>query len=235
MEKKVEEQNTEHISFISKSEQFIEKNKNLLIIIVVAIVVVVLGYFGIKKFVSEPRRAKANVEIFPAEQYFAFATEAQGEGNYRMALYGDSTSNDKFAIGLLAVIDKYGSTPAGNRAKYEAGICFLHLGQYQEALKYLNDYKGKDQMTPILDEMMKGDVEAEQEHYDAAVKHYNKAAKMDSNPITAPFALFKAGVCHLMNNDNAKAVECFKSVKNDYPESAFFAEMDGFIAYAEAK
>ena len=117
MEKKVEEQNTEHISFISKSEQFIEKNKNLLIIIVVAIVVVVLGYFGIKKFVSEPRRAKANVEIFPAEQYFAFATEAQGEGNYRMALYGDSPSNDKFAIGLLAVIDKYGSTPAGNRAR----------------------------------------------------------------------------------------------------------------------
>lgn len=235
MEKKVEEQNTEHISFISKSEQFIEKNKNLLIIIVVAIVVVVLGYFGIKKFVSEPRRAKANVEIFPAEQYFAFAAEAQGEGNYRMALYGDSTSNDKFAIGLLAVIDKYGSTPAGNRAKYEAGICFLHLGQYQEALKYLNDYKGKDQMTPILDEMMKGDVEAEQEHYDAAVKHYNKAAKMDSNPITAPFALFKAGLCYLKTNDKAKAAECFKQVKDNYPESSLVAQMDAFITVSESK
>ena len=226
MEKNIEEKNVESISFISKSEQFIEKNQKVIIGIVVAIVVIVLAIFGIKKFVSEPRQAKANEAIFSAEQYFAM-------GDYKTALYGDSTSNDQYGIGFLEVIDRYGSTSAGKRAKYEAGICYMRLGQYQDALKYLDKYNGKDQLTPVMDEMMKGDAEAEQGNNSAALKHYTKAASMDSNPITAPFALFKAGLVYLIENDNAKAIECFEKVKKDYPESAFFSEMDAFIAYAQ--
>ena len=233
MEKNVEEQSTENISFISKSEQFIEKYKNWLIGGVIVIVVIILGIFGVKKFISEPRKAKANTEAYPAEFYFTEASEAEAMGDYRRALYGDSTSNDKYSIGLLAIIDKYGSTPAGNRAKYEAGICFLHLGEYKEALKYLDKYNGKDQLTPVLDEMMKGDAEVEQGNNDAAIKHYNKAASMDDNPITAPFAYFKAGMVYLMNNDKAKALENFNKVKSDYPESPLSMQMDGFITYTE--
>ena len=227
MEKNIEEKNAENISFISKSEQFIEENQKLLIGIAVGIIVVVLAIFGIKKFVSEPRQAKANEAIFAAEQYFA-------QGNYNAALYGDSTSTDKYGVGLLKVIDKYGSTKAGKRAKYEAGICFLRLGNYQEALKYLGKYNGKDQLTPVFDEMMKGDAEVEQGNNEAALKHYIKAAKMDDNAVSAPFALFKAGMVYMMTDNNAKAVECFEQVKSNYPESAFASEMDGFIAYAKA-
>lgn len=228
MEKNVEEKNTEKISFISKSEQFIENNQKLIIGVISAILVVVLAIFGINKFVSQPRQQKANEAIFAAEQYFA-------QGNFNAALYGDSTSNDKYSVGLLQVIDKYGSTKAGKRAKYEAGICYLRLGHYADALKYLDKYNGKDQLTPVFNEMMKGDAEVEQGNTAAAIKHYEKAANMDDNPISAPFALFKAGVCYMMSDNNAKAVECFKKVKSDYPESSLFAEMDGFIAYAEAK
>lgn len=228
MEKNVEEKNTEKISFISKSEQFIENNQKLIIGVIAAILVVVLAIFGINKFVSQPRQQKANEAIFAAEQFFA-------QGNFNAALYGDSTSNDKYSVGLLQVIDKYGSTKAGKRAKYEAGICYLRLGQYADALKYLDKYNGKDQLTPVFNEMMKGDAEVEQGNTAAAIKHYEKAATMDDNPISAPFALFKAGVCYMMSDNNAKAVECFKKVKSDYPESSLFAEMDGFIAYAEAK
>ena len=228
MEKNIEEKSTENISFISKSEQFIENNQKTIIGIIVAILVIVLAIFGINKFVSQPRQHKANVAIFSAEQYFA-------QGDFNAALYGDSTSNDKYSVGLLQVIDKYGSTKAGKRAKYEAGICFLRLGKYDEALKYLDKYNGKDQLTPIFNEMMKGDAEIEQGNTANAIKHYEKAAKMDDNTITAPFALFKAGVAYMMTDNNAKAVEYFKKIKSDYPESSLFAEMDGFIAYAEAK
>ena len=226
MEKNIEEKNTGEISFVSKSEQFIENNQKAIIGVIVAILVIVLAIFGINKFVSQPRQQKANEAIFAAEQFFA-------QGDFQSALYGDSTSHDKYSVGLLQVIDKYGSTKAGKRAKYEAGICFLRLGKYDEALKYLGKYNGKDQLTPVLDEMMKGDAEAEKGNNDAAIKHYEKAANMDNNSITAPFALFKAGVVYMMNNNGAKAVECFKKVKSDYPESSLFAEMDGFIAYAE--
>ena len=163
MEKNIEEKNTANISFVSKSEQFIEKNQKAIIGVVIAILVVVLAIFGISKFVLQPRQQKANEAIFAAEQYFA-------QGDYKAALNGDSASTDKYSIGLLKVIDKYGSTKAGKRAKYEAGICYLRLGQYQEALKYLDKYNGKDQLTPVLNEMMKGDAEVEQGNTAAAIK-----------------------------------------------------------------
>ena len=110
----------------------------------------------------------------------------------------------------------------------------MRLGKYEEALKYLDKYNGKDQLTPVMNEMLKGDAEAEMGNNSAAIKHYNKAAKMDENPITAPFALFKAGVAYLVDNDYDNAVKCFQTVKEKYPESTLFSEMDGFIAYAEA-
>lgn len=227
MEKNIEEKRTDNISFISKSEQFIENNQKAIIGVVVAIVVIVLAIFGVKKFIIEPRNDKANEMIFVAEQYLA-------QGDFQSALYGDSTSTDRYGVGLLQVIDKYGSTKAGKHAKYEAAVCFLRLGQYQEALKYAGKYNGKDQLTPVINEMIKGDAEVEQGNNDAAVKHYNKAAKMDNNPITAPFAIFKAGIVYLMLEQNDKAVECFQTIKSDYPESALFTEMDGFITYAQS-
>ena len=227
MEKNVEEKRTDNISFISKSEEFIEKNKNLLIGIAIAIVVVVLAIFGAKKLIFQPREQKANEAIFVAEQFLA-------QGDFKSALYGDSTSTDRYGVGLLQVIDKYGSTKAGKHAKYEAAICFLRLGDYDQALKYAGKYNGKDQLTPVINEMIKGDAEVEKGNNDAAIKHYNKAAKMDDNPITAPFALFKAGIVYLMNGDNNKALDCFQNVKNNYPSSTLSSEMDAFIAYTQA-
>ena len=227
MENNIEEKRTDSISFVSKTEQFIEKNQKVIIGIVAAIIVVVLAIFGLKKFVFEPRNQKANEAIFVAEQFLA-------QGDFKSALYGDSTSTDRYGVGLLQVIDKYGSTKAGKHAKYEAAICFLRLGQYQDALKYAGKYNGKDQLTPVINEMIKGDAEVEQGNNDAAIKHYTKAAKMDDNPITAPFALFKAGVVYLMIEQNAKAAECFQTIKSDYPESSLSTEMDGFITYSQS-
>ncbi|MBQ6955431.1 MAG: tetratricopeptide repeat protein [Bacteroidales bacterium] len=227
MEKNIEEKRPDGVSFITKSEQFIENNQKAIIAVAVAIVVVVLAFFGVKKFVVEPRNQKANEAIFVAEQFMA-------QGDFKSALYGDSTSTDRYGVGFLQVIDKYGSTKAGKHAKYEAAICFLRLGQYQDALKYAGKYNGKDQLTPVINEMIKGDAEVEQGNNEAAVKHYKKAAKMDDNPITAPFALFKAGVVHLMLEQNDKAAECFQNVKTNYPESSLSTEMDGFITYSQS-
>ena len=138
-------------------------------------------------------------------------------------------------MGLLEVIDKYGRTDAGRRAKYEAGICFLRLGDFKQALKYLDGYKGKDQLTPVLNEMLKGDAEVEAGNNAAALKHYNKAIEMDNNSITSPFALFKAGMVYLMTDDNAKAAEYFKRIKEEFPESPLYGEIDGLITYAESR
>ena len=55
---------------ISNSEEFLTKNKNLILGAVIALVVIVGGYMAYTNFVSEPKELKASEAIFKGEQYF---------------------------------------------------------------------------------------------------------------------------------------------------------------------
>ena len=57
MEQNVKETNTENISFISKSEQFIEKNQKAIIACIIAIVVIVAAYYGIRYIIKKNRKS----------------------------------------------------------------------------------------------------------------------------------------------------------------------------------
>ena len=221
MENQVEEKNTNMGSVISRSEQFIEKNQKTLIIVVAAIVVVVLAFFGLRKWYFQPREVRAAEEMFAAEQWF-------GQGDFEKALNGD----DNFR-GFLSVADNYSCTKAGKLAKYYTGICYLNTGNYDEAIKWLKKYNGKDTFTGALSEMMIGDAYMEQGNTEKAISHYTAAAKKNANYVTSPTALFKAGMAYLKIEDNAKALECFKQIKKEYPESTEWSEIDRYIQIAE--
>ena len=222
MEKQIEEKNTEMGSVITRSEEFIQKNQKTLIIIVVAILLVILAIFGLRKWVFQPREVRAAEEMFAAEQWFQ-------QGDFEKALNGDDTYR-----GFLGVIDSYKCTKAGNLAKYYAGTSYLHLGNFGEAMHWLKKYHGHDTFTRPLAEIMMGDALIEQGQAKEAAKHYCKAAKMSDNYITAPTALFKAGMAYLMLEDSKAALDCFQQVKKNYPESTEWNEIDRYIALAEA-
>ena len=221
MEKKLEEKNTEMGNVITRSEEFIQKNQKTLIIIVAAIVLVVVAIFGMRKWYFQPREVRAAEEMFAAEQWFA-------QGDFEKALNGDDTYR-----GFLGVAGSYKCTKAGNLAKYYAGAAYLQQGNYDEAIRWLKKYKGKDTFTRPLAEMMLADAYIEKGETATAAKHYTAAADMNNNYITAPTALFKAGMAYLMLDDNSKALECFQKVKNSYPESTEWTEIDKYIALAE--
>ncbi len=222
MEKQIEEKNTEMGSVITRSEEFIQNNQKTIIICVVAILVVVLAVFGLRKWYFQPREVRAAEEMYAAEQWFA-------QGDYEKALNGD----DSFR-GFLGVIDSYGCTKAGNLAKYYAGMANLRMGNYEEAAKWLGKYSGKDLFTAPLAVMAEGDAEMELGNTEKAVNLYLKAAKMNDNYITSPSAWFKAGLGYLVMGDNDKALECFQTVKQNYPESTEWQEIDKYIGLAEA-
>ena len=221
MEKQIEEKNTEMGNVITRSEEFIQKNQKTLIIIVAVILVVILAIFGLRKWYFQPREVRAAEEMFAAEQWFA-------QGDFDKALNGDDTFR-----GFLGVIDSYSCTKAGNLAKYYAGISYLRMGNYDEAIHWLKKYKGKDTFTRPLAEMLMADAYMEKGDAATAAKHYTASAAMNSNFLTSPTALFKAGMAYLMIEDNAKALECFQKVKTDYPESTEWSEIDKYIALAE--
>ena len=142
MEKQIEEKNTEMGSIITRSEEFIQKNQKILLTAAAAIAIVVLAFFAWNKWYVQPREVRAAEDMFAAEQWFA-------QGDYDKALNGDDAYN-----GFLAVIDDFGSTKSGNLAKYYAGISYLQLENYEEALHWLKKYKAKDTYTRPLAEML---------------------------------------------------------------------------------
>ena len=215
-----EKQNVEIGEVISKTEEFVENNKKLLIGVIVAILVVIGAVLGIRAYNSS-RANTAEEEIFAAEQWY-------GQDSLMLALKGNPMH-----MGFEAIAEEYGSTKAGNRAKYCAGIIYLRMGDYNKAIDYLNSYKGKDDFTPILAKVLVGDAYYELNKVKDAVDCYEKAARMDDNEITAPYALFKAGMGYLKLGDNAKADDAFKQIKEKYPFSTEARQIDKYIGYAE--
>jgi Uncharacterized protein conserved in bacteria len=210
-------------STLGKTEMFIEKNRNTIMVVLGIIIVVVLAIFGVKKFIFEPREAAAQTAIFHAEQLFE-------NDDYATALNGDGNN-----AGFMDIIDEYGGTKTGNLARYYAGICYLNTGDYNNAIKYLGEFKGKDQIVKPLATGAMGDAYLELENAAEAAKCYEKAAKESANSFTSPMFLMKAGLAYEMVEDYQKALEMYKIIKAEYPNSNEGFSIEKYIAYVEAK
>ena len=208
---------------LGKTEMFIEKHQKSIMIVIAAIIVVILAVFGFKKFVVEPREAAAQTAIFRAEQLFE-------NDDYATALNGDGNN-----AGFLDVINEYGSTKTGNLARYYAGICYLNTGDFNNAIKYLGEYKGKDQIVRPLAIGAMGDAYMELDNAAEAAKCYERAASETANSFTGPMFLMRAGLAYEMVENYKKALDMYKTIKAEYPNSNEGFNIDKYIAYVEAK
>lgn len=223
MEKQLEDKNTEMGSVITRSEQFIEKNQKTILIVVAAILVVVLAFFGLRRWYFQPREQHAAEAMFAAEQWY-------GQSDFQKALDGDENFD-----GFLGIIDSYNGTKSANIAKYYAGSCYLKLGEFEEANRWLKKYHGKDLYTKPLAMMMRADALIEQGQTKEAAALYCKAAKTNANELTSPSALFKAGMAYVILEDNKAALDCFEQIKTNYPRSTEWNDIDKYIALVETE
>lgn len=210
-------------STLGKTEMFIENNKKTITTVVVALIIIVLAVFGVKKYYMEPREQEAQTAIFRAEQLF-------GNDDFATALNGDGNN-----MGFIDVINEYGGTKTANLAKYYAGICYLNTGDFANAVKYLGEFNGKDQIVKPLATGAMGDAYMELGNVAEAAKCYEKAAKESKNTFTSPMMLLKAGYAYEMVEDYQKALEMYKLIKSDYINSNEGFNIEKNIAYIETK
>ena len=107
----------------SKAEDYMKKNRRTLIICLVAAIVVIGGIILYRNAYMMPHRAKAEEQIFRAEQLFE-------RDSFETALKGNGTD----VKGFLDIISDYGNTPSGNVAHAYAGG-----DQYDKAVGYFED------------------------------------------------------------------------------------------------
>lgn len=203
---------------LTTAELFFEKNAKLISIIFGAAVVLALLLLATHRFYTIPHEAKAKEQIFTAEQYFekdSFNLALNGDGNYP---------------GVLDIIDNYGRTPAGNLAKYYAGISYLHLGKYKEAIEYLEGFKTDDILLKPITAGAIGDAWAEQGNKEKAVKYYAEAAEISTNNFTTPVFLLKEGRMYEMMGNKEKALSTYKLIKDKYGDTNEGRMADKYIA-----
>lgn len=201
---------------LNRVEQFFEDNQKPIGIGFLAIIVVfALGWLYKTQYV-EPQKSEAQAQMFFAQYSF----EAD---SFRLALDGDGMNP-----GFLTIIDEYSSTPAGNLARYYAGVCYLHLGEYDNAKKYLNDFSSDDQILNSYAVGLIGDAEVELGNEAAAISQFQKAVKF-GNKVTAPVFLEKLGNLYEKQGKAEEAVAAYQQIKDDYPMSPIAQGIDKSI------
>ena len=203
---------------LSKSEQFIEDNQKPILYVVGILILIVLVYFGFQRFYLIPKEATAQEQIFMAEKYFEM-------DSLDLALNGDGLNP-----GFLDIIDDYKFTKTANLAHFYAGVSYMEKGDYETAIDYLKNFDGNDQIVAAMGLGAIGDCLIELGNSKKAADYYLEAANDDENEFTSPLFLMKAGWTYEIMKDYNKALNCYKQIKEDYPQSNEAREMDKYIA-----
>ncbi|MBL31966.1 MAG: hypothetical protein CMP62_04510 [Flavobacteriales bacterium] len=202
---------------LTKTEQFIEDNSRTLLSIIGLIVFVFIASFGYKNLYQKPLNNKAQKQLFIAEQYFE-------KDSFEIALNGTNEFE-----GLIDIIDNYSNTLSGSLAKYYAGISYLNIGKYKEAIEILDEYKSNDQLLVSIAQIGIGDAFSELNQPTEAIEYYKQAIKTYPNSLTSPITLLKCANLYELEGDYENAIKCYESIKKDYPESETAKAMDKYI------
>jgi TolA-binding protein len=198
-----------------KAQGFWQKNQKAIIGAAVAVVVVVGGYFGYQNYVVKPKEEQATDAIFKAQQYF-------GMDSLNLALNGDGANR-----GFIYVANTYSGTKVGNLAKYYAGVSYLKLGDFNNAIKYLKDFSTDAPQVQMLAYGCLGDAYSSANKVTEAIDSYKKAAAtFDKDATNASEYLFRAALLAETANKTQDAIALYKEVKDKFPgtEKGFQAD-----------
>ncbi len=201
---------------LNKTEKFIEKHKNTLMYAVIAVIVISAIIFAYQHLYRKPLIQEALAQTFIAEQHFradSFALALNGDGN---------------ALGFKQIIEEYGSIASKSVYLY-AGICELHLENFDKALSYLKKYKSADPIMMARALCNIGDACTGLTKYNDAYNYYMKAANYTDNILAAGYLLKAALIQEELGNKD-EAVKIYEVIKDKYPQSFEGFESDKYIA-----
>lgn len=203
---------------IAAGTSFVEKKFKTLSIITGSAIAVIIIALLLNQYYIQPQKAKAADNIAVAEQLFA-------AGNYEQALNGDGVN-----AGFLQIIDEFSCTPSGNLARLYAGLCYAHTDKAEEAVKYLKDFDAcDDAMVSNAAIAALGNCYAQLGQNEKAASTLLEAAKRANNTTLSPLFYLQAGQLFEALGNKDKALKCYETIKNDYPQSFQCNDIDKYI------
>src|ERR1700743_3776670 len=204
---------------VAELEQFWSRYGKQLSYALVAIVVVVGGFFAYRNLVAAPKEKQATEAMFRAEEYYRLDSA-------RLALNGDNIN-----AGFLKILSKYSGTKAANLASFYAGSCYLKLGDYGNAVKYLKDFSSPVKQLQERSYGLLGDAYSEQNKKEEAAQQYKKAGTyFEKDELFSPEYLFRSGYLYESMGKTQDAIAMYQLIKDKYPTSQRGADIDKYLA-----
>jgi tetratricopeptide (TPR) repeat protein len=202
---------------LTKTEQFLESNYKPLLT-GLAVVVVLVALFWLGKMYLTKRSDEAQSQMYQAQRYLEMDSinlALNGDGNY---------------LGFIDIAEEYKFTNAGNLARYGAGICYLHLGNYEEAIDFLNKYSKKDKVIGSIAIGATGDAYVELGNIEKGISKYLEAAEYADNSFNTPLFLMKAAELYELDGKYPDALKLYERIKDEYPTSTEGSSIEKYIA-----
>ena len=207
---------------LTTSEAFLIKNKKTIFGVIIALIVVIAGMLMYNNWYAAPREEKAQVALYKGQSYF--------EANlYEQALNGDSLGY----AGFIKVADEYSGTDAANLAEAYIGLCYAHMGKYEEAVKALDRFSAKDQMVSPAIKGAIGNCYAKLNQLDKAVAVLLEAADEADNNSLSPIFLLQAGEILVKQGKCDEAISAYTKIKDKYFRSYQAMQIDKYIEQAK--
>jgi len=138
-------------------------------------------------------------------------------------------------LGFIDIIDSYGMTKSANLAHYYAGICYLKLGNYNDAIDYLKGFSADDQVVAPMAMGAIGDAYMELGETDKAINYYLDAANQKVNDFISPMFLQKAAWAYESKGDFSKALSLHERILKEFANSNEGRQAKKYIAALREK
>lgn len=206
---------------LSRSQEFVNKNKNLVTGALVVFVLIVASIF-FYRWTIDNQDKEAQEQLFPAVFYFekdSLSQAMQGDGNY--------------TDGFEAIADEYSMTDAGNLASFYAGSTALQNGEFDKAIEYLKGFSSNDYLVQARAYCLTGDAYMEKEEFSAAVGAYKKAVNHYPNDQFTPTYMLKLALAHEQAGNADQAASVYQDIIAEYENSTEAGEAKKYLSLVQ--
>ena len=225
VEKKVDE-----IDVIERARGFWARFSKPIIYVGATIILIGGGWLIYKYMVRLPKEEKADQTVYAAQQYFADFSNASTD-SLKTTLAQRCINGEGANSGAFKIISRYNGTAAANLCEYYAGACYLHLKQFDKAIKHLKNFKTSASQIQSRAYGMIGDAYSELKKNNDALDYYKKAAnENEKDEFTSSEFLFRAGLFAESIGKTKDAIELYKKLKTNYPLTDKAADIDRYLA-----
>ena len=222
LEEKKEQGQHKQEGFVVRVFNFFNQYDKIIYGIAIGLLVVICALLALNKFYLVPKSEKASALM---DAPIDFMMKADSISLIK-ALEGDDENE-----GFLNIASSFKLTNTANTAKYFAGLCYLKLGDKEEALHYLLKFKHKEDIYWYGAQGIISDLYDDQENLAKAIKYCKKAAE-SKDPYFAPVNLFKLGQLYERDENWKKASLAYQVIKDNFYAEYQKMNIDKFLERA---